>query len=681
MHLRIPALLLASLLLDLAAVPARALEDPRPAAEAYLEAWSGGKHEVMYGLLSTGAQKSYPMERFVQRHAAIARGGTFLTLAGKVAGDFQPLQEHGGYLPIVIEITTACLGTIREETTLPLVLEQGRWRVDWNPSVIFRDLTDAHKVSFVARVPRRGRLLDRGGKVLAADGNLQQVGVVPSAVKKPKMILAAFEKELGIAPDRVGRILEGKKGDEMVIVRTLTAPQSARIRSRMETVPGIRFSDLPGRVYEHGTTGCHVIGSLGKASAEDLKILGPRGYGAGDRMGKAGVEAWAEKDLAGSRGGRLRIVDENGVTTRMIADLAGADGVDVRLTLDLDLQQLAEEVLGSQPGCVAMIEVGENRIRAMASYPRFDPGQFVAGFSDEEWRRLQEDSGHPFQNRALVSAYPPGSVFKPVTLAAGLERGVFTPDSPFECPGTWSGLGDGTILNDWTPEGHGKLTLARGMVGSCDIVFYETGKKLHGVGPGVLSGFARDFGLGAATGLAGAREIPGLVPDPAWKEKVHEDRWYLGDTVNLAIGQGFLNTTPLQILNMYAAIARGGEIRNPLLVEKVGDRTISSEARGKLPASPATMAVIRRGLEQVVSDPGGTAYKAFRGANYSAAAKTGSAETEVTPTHAWFAAYAPLEAPQVALVVLVESKGHGGDVAAPLARRLLDGWFERAGTR
>lgn len=337
-----------------------------------------------------------------------------------------------------------------------------------------------------------------------------------------------------------------------------------------------------------------------------------------------------------------------------------------------------------------MLDPRSNEVLALVTFPRFDPNKFISGFSDEEWRKLRDDPRNPFQNRPVASMYPTGSVFKVVTMAAGLERGGFTPDQKFRCRGSWDGLGTGLIMGDWLPGGHGELTYVDGLVQSCDIVYYEIGKKLDSIDHNILPNFARLFGFGEPTGVLGVAEVEGTVPSPEWKKVELQQPWFLGDAVNLSIGQGYLQGTPIQVANAYSAIAMGGSLRTPVLVQKATAHAEKSTAstggagreyraveRRKLPVSEANLRVIHNALKQVASTPKGTAYYAFRGEPIPTAAKTGSAENQNPESHAWFCAYAPADKPEVVIVCMLEGSGAGSEVAAPLGRKVLDLIFSR----
>lgn len=649
---------------------------PYTVMEPYLRAWEEARYGDMYDLLSSSAQASISRERFVERYTAITEGSTILSVKTSFSRDEKLARaDQSAELPFSVAMSTSRLGEIREENLLPVAYEGDRWRVNWRPSLIFRDLGGENRVLFEPEEPVRGSILDRKGRPLATEGKVLSVGVVPGRIEDEAKLLAALEEYLEIPPARAKQAYQDAQADWFVPLIDLSAAQAASLRPKLESLPGVLLREKPARVYPNGDTASHLLGYLGRITAEELKAMASRGYGEDDLVGRSGIEAWAEETLAGEKGGKLSVVTPQGDLVKVIAHKPARDGQDVHLSIDLELQRLAERSLGAQAGSVVILDVRDNSVLAMASYPRFDPNRFITGFSEAEWKQLNDDPRRPFQNRPLASSYPVGSVFKVVTMAAGLEKGGFTPDSPFDCNGRWEGLGDGTVMGDWLPQGHGHLSLSQGLVESCNIVFYEVGKKLDSTDPMLLPQFARGFGFGEPTGITGLAEASGLVPDPGWKRTNQGNEWYLGDGVNLAIGQGFFLATPLQVANAYAAVARGGSLRTPVLVAKRGDQSFQSQPKGSLPASPATLEVIRQAMRRVVSDPKGTANYAFRGSSLSVAAKTGSAEAQGPNSHAWFAAFAPADQPQIALVVMVEEKGLGSEVAAPVARKILEGYF------
>jgi penicillin-binding protein 2 len=309
---------------------------------------------------------------------------------------------------------------------------------------------------------------------------------------------------------------------------------------------------------------------------------------------------------------------------------------------------------------VVVLDPADNSVLALLSEPSFDPNQFIIGLDDAAWQRLNGPD-HPLVFRAAESTYPTGSIFKVITMAAGLEQGGFRATDSFDCGLDWNGL-PGVTLHNW--EAQGRLSLTRALTASCNNAFYEIGRKLDGIDSNILPGFARRFGLGSATRY-GLHESPGTVPDPDWKQRETGQPWTTGDSVNLAIGQGYLLATPLQMANAYAAVARGGEVLTPRLTG-VGDTL------GDLKLQASTRAAILDGMKAVTSTALGTAYYAFKDEKLPIAAKTGSAENENPDAHAWFVGFTPTEKARLLVLVMVEGGQHGGTVAAPVARQIID---------
>jgi penicillin-binding protein 2 len=318
----------------------------------------------------------------------------------------------------------------------------------------------------------------------------------------------------------------------------------------------------------------------------------------------------------------------------------------------------------------------------MASYPRFDPSVFATGIDSETWADLNADPYRPLVGRGTQGAYPPGSIFKIVTMTAGMEKLGLTAGSPFVCTGTWGRLGEEFVKTCWLKTGHGSINLQDGLTQSCDVVFYDIGLALQEADPQILPDFARRFGLGTVSGIAGVGETSGLVPDPAWKLASKAETWFPGDSVNLSIGQSYLLTTPLQVANLLAAVGNGGTLYRTQIVrrivEPIGPEQVNQpEVLARLPLRPERLAVIRTALEGVVSGARGTAREAFEGAEFTAAGKTGTAETGQEEPHAWFAGYAPADFPEVAIAVILEHAGEGSKEAAPVFRRMAEAYFAR----
>jgi penicillin-binding protein 2 len=455
-------------------------------------------------------------------------------------------------------------------------------------------------------------------------------------------------------------------------------------------LPGVNLRVRPRRNYAEGLRAAHVLGYLGEIGPKQLKVLREQGYGSGDEIGQYGLEKRWEGFLKGQSGGQQVEVDALGRRVRVLHEVVDVPGYTVHLTLDRQLQQAAYEALKDKEGTLVALDVQNGAILAMVSTPAFDPNMFARGIKAEEWRALIKDRLRPLNNRAIQGQYPPGSTFKVIMAVAGLEEGVIDPDARISDPGFFP-FGNRNF-RDWKKGGHGSVDLHKAIVESCDVYFYQLGQRL---GIDKIAKHARAFGLGEKTGAFLDDEKDGLVPDTAWKRKRFRQPWYPGETPSVAIGQGYLTTTPLQLANMMAAIANGGILYRPRIVNKVESvdgttlREYGPEKIRTINLKPATLQRVRAALADVVRGKGGTG-GAARSSVVSVAGKTGTAQvvemkgaylkseqlSYFNRDHAWFVAYAPVEDPQVAIVVLVEHGGHGGEAAAPVAKKVFEKYIE-----
>jgi penicillin-binding protein 2 len=434
----------------------------------------------------------------------------------------------------------------------------------------------------------------------------------------------------------------------------------------------------------------HVLGYLGEINQKQLKLLKDQGYVLGDEIGQYGLERRWEELLRGQSGGQQVEVDALGRRVRVLHEVTDVPGYTVHLTLDRQLQETAFEALKGKEGTIVALDVHSGAILAMASTPAFDPNAFARGIKADEWSGLIKDQVRPLSNRATQGQYPPGSTFKIVMSIAGLEEGVVQPDSVIQDPGFYS-FGNRSF-RDWKKGGHGAVNLHKAIVESCDTYFYQLGPKL---GIDRIAKWANAFGLGEKTGIALDDERSGTIPSTEWKRKRYRQPWFPGETVSVAIGQGYVTVTPLQLANMMAAVANGGKLYRPYVVNKVESvdgatvREYGPEVIRTIELKPDTLKRVREALADVVTAPHGTG-AAARSQLVSIAGKTGTAQvvemkggyvkTEhlayVNRDHAWFVSYAPVENPQVAIAVLVEHGGHGGDAAAPMAKKVFEKFIE-----
>jgi penicillin-binding protein 2 len=635
---------------------------PEDAATAFFADWQQGQYSAMYDLLSTDAQASITRDAFVRRYTNIHDGIGELKLSAQATGP----ADGSGQIPFTVTRSLAIFGDVTENNTLQVVQDpSGVWKIAWQPGLIFNQLTSTNQVRVTPDVPKRGRILDRSGKPLADNGNVLSVGVVPGQIQDEAALLQGLSDALGIPQDTIKQRYQGGQPDWFMPITERAEDQRDDLQSKIGSIAGVALQDTPARVYPLGPVAAHVVGYVTHPTADDLQKLAALGYDETDWIGRDGVEAWGEQQLAGTRGGTIQIVDSAGKVVREIARKAAVPGQDITLTLDGAIQNAAMSGLGDKIGSVVVLDPRDNSVLALASQPSFDPNQFVIGVTDDQWQQMNGPD-RPMVLRAAESGYPTGSIFKVITMAAGMEKGVASASDIYDCGLDWNGL-PGVTLHNWQPEG--KLKLSEALTESCNPAFYEIGLKLDQLDPSILPNYARSFGLGQSTGILGVSDSPGTVPDPTWKQQQIGEAWTSGDSVNLAIGQGYLLATPLQMANAYAALARGGSLLSPVLV---AGHDQGVKPLGSLDLSPTTYAAILDGMKRVTSTPAGTAYYAFKDEKLPIAAKTGSAENENPDAHAWFVGYLPPDKPTLLVLVMVEGGQHGGTVAAPIARSLID---------
>ena len=645
------------------------LSDPQTAAETYVQAWNAADYQTMYRIVSTRAQAAITQDAFQQRYEAILAESGISAVQVQLAG-----QEPGtSQYRINVAFTSSLVGNFTQENVIPLTHEGPSWRVEWTPSLIFRELDGNGLVRFFPDDPIRGRILDRKGRPLAVEGLIKQVGVVPGKIANEADLLSRLSAILKIDQATIKKAYQSGQPTWFMPVKNIPNSTPDDVVAQLNAIPGVEVHAQEARTYPYGTLAAHAIGYLGEISADQLKTLAPKGYRSGDMIGQSGIEAWAEELLAGKRGGKLAVIDpESGAIRSTIASRAKTESLDVATTIDVDIQKAAEDSLGDKTGSVVMLEPGTGNVLAIASHPSFDPNVFILGPTKEDLAYLNDEQQRPQLFRATQATYPSGSIFKVVTMTAGFEKGGFTADQMMPCGGSFD-LG-GNVYKDWNPVRH-TVTYKEGLVQSCDVVFYTVGKKLDDTDPNILPTYAREFGLGQLTGIQGVAEQPGVVPDPQWKRDTQHDGWSTGDAVNLSIGQGYLLVTPLQMANIYNSIANGGTIWQPRLVSRAlnADGSVAKDyppvQKGKIPTSAANIAVMQQALLQVTTSATGTATSAFTGFSPPAAGKTGTAEQAKDP-HSWFASYFPAQNPQIAGVVMIEAGGEGSSNAAPITRAI-----------
>ena len=647
------------------------LAAPRGTAEAYVQAWNAGDFKTLYSLTTARAQMAITAEAFQNRYQNIYAESGLTTAKAELVG-----QEPGtNQFRIKTTFTSNLVGGFAQENVLPLAAEGGQWRVEWTPSLIYNQLNGDGQVHFYPDEPIRGRILDRKGRPLAVEGRVKQVGVIGSGIQNEAVMLDRLSALLRLDRATIQNKYKGQDPSFFIPIRTLPDSTAADTVNQLNNIPGVQVRSTTARTYPYGSLASHVIGYVGEVSAEQLKMIAPKGYRPGDIVGQSGVEFWAEEALAGKRGGRLAIRDPQTNTIRStVASRDKTDSLDVALTIDVDIQKAAEDSLGERMGSIVMMEPNTGNVLAMASFPRFDPNIYILGPTKEQLAALNDEKTRPQLNRATQATYPSGSIFKVVTMNAGFEHGGFTAQQQMPCGGVFELKGN--MYRDWSPNRR-TVSYQEGLVQSCDIVYYTVGQKLDEMNPLLLPNMARSFGLGAPTGVQGVPEASGVVPDPAWKRANKNDGWATGDAINLSIGQGFLLVTPLQMAAIYNALASNGTMWQPRLVSRTlnADGSLARDYppvnKGKLPIKPENLSVMQTALQQVTTSATGTAVEAFKGMMPPPAGKTGTAEQQGDP-HSWFASYYPNQNPTVAGVVMVEAGGEGSANAAPITRQMYE---------
>jgi penicillin-binding protein 2 len=504
--------------------------------------------------------------------------------------------------------------------------------------------------------------------------------LIPREMEDRDTVLARLSVLLKIPIGELQDSLDRVSPDSIRPIRVrrgLSLEEVTKIEERKIELPGVLVEVEPQRVYPTSTFAAHLLGYVREVNDEQLK---QGRYRRGDMIGQSGLERLLDEYLRGRDGGERIEVDALGRPVQVMRREEPNPGAQVITTVDRRIQEAAERAMAGHAGAVVVMDPRNGDILAMTSSPAFALDQFTGNLDREEWLRLVRDPMTPLMNRALQSQYAPGSVFKVIVTAAGLQEGSLTPLDRVYCNGEFH-LGAWTF-KDWKEGGHGHVDLRSALVNSCNIFFYQAGLK---VGIDALSRYAKAFGLGAPTGVDLGSEKPGLVPFAEWKRQRYGRSWQAGDTINMSIGQGQLLVTPIQIARMMAAIANGGVLWKPRLVERVerADGSLayssSSKATGHVDLSPVVWSFLRHALVGVVNE-GGTG-AAARIPGVEIAGKTGTAQSisksdsAKGQDHAWFASFAPADDPEYVVVVLVERGGKGGQVAAPIARLIYQAIF------
>jgi len=539
----------------------------------------------------------------------------------------------------------------------------------------------------------RGIILDARGVVLVENRPSYDVVIFPEDVKDLKGLVEKLENlyaKVGLTfPMDYETILENRRPfTPLRVDRNVSREKLALVETHSLDLPGVGIDVMPVREYYYGESMAHVIGYIGEVSREELEREKSAGYKSGDFIGKFGLEKALDRYIRGRPGGEQVEVNVVGRKVKTLGRVEPVQGYRVVLTIDSQVQKAAWAAMEGKAGAVVALDPRDGSVLALVSRPGFDPNLFNRGVSADVWEKISSNPLHPMENRAIAGQYPPGSTYKLIVAAAALEEGLITPETSFNCPGSFE-MGTRTF-RCWRKHGHGRVSLHRAIVESCDVYFYHVGRLL---GVDRLAQYAQAFGLGARTGVAMAGERRGLIPTRDWKLARFGVPWQPGETISIAIGQGYNTVTPLQLANAYAAVANNGEFFTPRVVQRIetDDGEIIEEFRPEkkavLPVSRENVQLLKRALWGVVNEPGGTGGQA-RVAGRDVCGKTGTAQVigmaegddgSAYPyeyrDHALFVSFAPRDNPEIVVAVVAEHSGHGGSAAAPVARKVLEAYF------
>jgi penicillin-binding protein 2 len=531
-----------------------------------------------------------------------------------------------------------------------------------------RQIAENNRVRTVAKPPVRGNIYDRKGRLLAGNKLSHSIFIWPLATKRENWLQT--RRRVAEILDLDENAIEAKMTGSRVnstnrvrIVRDLTEAQITRLQEYGAEKEGIDVDIESVRYYPGGQLAAHVLGYTGEMNERELDEHRSQGYRLGDVTGKMGLESTLESRLRGEWGGTQVEVDGKGRLQQFLGQKVSKPGQDVTITIDLDLQKVAEEAIGKNKAAIVAMDPRTGEILAMASRPAFDPNALSGRISPAVWKQLQGQD-HPFVNRAL-RPFPPASTFKIVTTTAALESGKFKPEDRLQ---TYASIRiGGFTFADWNHAGFGVVGFPEALKWSSDTFFYQVGQR---VGGPTLIDWTRKYGYGKKTGIELPEESKGLVADDTWKQLNYKMPWSIGDTINMSIGQGFLQATPLQVLGMFAVPANGGYHVKPHLVQDASKR----EWRESMHLKPTTIATVRKGLRAVVD--GGTGAVMNSETIPKAAGKSGTAEAPPGPSHVWFGSYAPADKPEIVVVAFGEhTGGGGGKTAAPMVLKVMEAYF------
>lgn len=666
--------------------------DPGLTLAAYLGAYQADDYNTMYSLLSKATQDTLSLEEFARRNRDALNEMSAASFEYEILSSL--INPYSAEVAYKVTYHTILIGDIQRDIIARFTLENGAWKLQWDDALILPELAGGNILRMDYSIPSRGNIYDRKGKVIAAQTDAYAFSILPGNVTEESRstLLTEVWRLCGNSMEELARQIDNTPAFYPIPLCQASAQESERIRSIAPA--GLQWVQYNSRFYFDQGASSNIVGYTQFISPENLETYRRRGYRGDERVGAAGIEQWAEDYLAGQHGGTLYVVNPaTGQIVTRVGESAPKAADSVYLTIDSNLQYYAQQAIKGFTGAAVVVEVKTGRVLAMASSPGFDANIFEPNNPNASALISQLPPGS-LLNRAAQGQYPLGSVFKIITMAAGMESGLFIPESSYDCQYTWTRLPD-QIRYDWTYQHcqdrlaagqecntsdsvpSGPLSLAEGLMRSCNPFFWEIGYTLYQNNrANDIANMARAFGLGQPTGIQQIPEEAGQINDPPT----------VVDVVNQAIGQGDVLVTPLQVADFIAAIANGGTLYRPQLVERIeavdggpAVQIFKPEARGTLPLQPSRLEFIKNAMIEVVKNPRGTANFRLRGLTIPVAGKTGTAESGSGKPHAWFAGFTMAEEstglPDIAIVVILENAGEGSDYAAPVFKRIVETYY------
>jgi cell division protein FtsI/penicillin-binding protein 2 len=654
--------------------------DARSAAEAFLAAWKNEDYQAMYDLLASNSRSAISSEDFAARYKDVTINLTLKSIAYEVlAAETNPEQAKTSYR---VSFDTNLVGLLDREMEMELVLEGSGWKVVWEDGMIMPELRGGNRVVMDINTPARGNIYDIDGDLLVGQSDAYALGLIPGEIGDGEegRLLTELSRLTGKTPQSIQALYEDIRGAAWYVpVGEAPAEQVLARYDVLSSLTGLRMNPFSSRYYYGSGVSAHITGYAQPIPAEEAETYQRNGYRINERVGMQGLEKWGDSYLLGTRGAALYITNAAGEILSRLSQSDSSPSNSIYSTIDDDFQFGVQRSLAGFRGAIVVLERDTGRVLAMTSSPDFDPNLFeFSNYNAQFAGSMIDSANNPYLNRATQSGYPLGSVFKIITMAAALESDIFVPESTYDCQHTFTDPDlPGQTFYDWTLEKEvppsGMLTLPEGLMRSCNPWFYNIGVTLFRQNrPTDVSTIARAFGLGSPTGIGHVAEISGSMPDPV----------NIDDALQLAIGQGSMLVTPLQVANFVAAVGNGGTLYRPQLVEQIvtfdGEPvyTFEPEVIGQLPVKPENLAVIQQAMRDVVNSPRGTAIRTFRGFGIPVYGKTGTAQNPLGRAHSWFAAYTDsTRLSNIAVVVIAENAGEGSDIAAPIARRVIEYYF------